>query len=286
MNTTTSTAPLSVNGGGKLAGKVVVITGAGGGLGAECARVLAGHGAAIAVVDIDLAGAQRVAGAIVEQGGQALALCTDVSDALQVEAMAATVAAHFGRVDVLYSNAAILTNEQRAGDRDVVNMDLDAWDRAMAVNLRGAMLCAKYLIPHILRAGGGSVMFATSGFGAQGDLTLSAYAASKAGVAMLAKSIAAQYGKQGLRSNAIQIGLVENPGHPLPPDIRQILLDNHLTPDLGKPRQLADIVAFLASDESSFITGHTLAADGGFSSHTPSMAAMRAYFAKVGSNSL
>lgn len=270
----------------KLENKVVVITGAGGGLGAECARVLAGHGAAIAVVDIDIAGARAVAGAIVEQGGRALALATDVSDAPQVQAMADEVARHFGRIDVLYNNAAILTPAQRAGDRDVVNMDLDAWDRAMAVNLRGAMLCAKYLIPHILRTGGGSVMFATSGFGAQGDLTLSAYAASKAAVAMLSKSIAAQYGKQGLRSNAIQIGLVENPGHPLPPEIRTILLDNHLTPDLGKPRQLADIVAFLASDESSFITGHTLAADGGFSSHTPSMAAMSAYFARVGSNAI
>lgn len=270
----------------RLAGKVVVITGAGGGLGAECARVLAQQGAQIAVVDIDFPAAQRVAGQIVEQGGAALALRADVSNADHVAAMADAIVARFGRVDVLYNNAAILSPEQRAGDRDVVNMDLGAWDRAMAVNLRGAMLCAKYLIPHILRTGGGSVMFATSGFGAQGDLTLSAYAASKAGVAMLSKSIAAQYGKQGLRSNAIQIGLVENAGHPLPPEIRAILLDNHLTPDLGKPRQLADIVAFLASDESSFITGHTLAADGGFSSHTPSMAAMSAYFAKVGSNQI
>lgn len=271
---------------GKLEGKVVVITGAGGGLGAECSRVLAEHGAAIAVVDIDFDGARSVAAGIAAGGGRALALRTDVSDAGQVLEMAAAVVRHFGRIDVLYNNAAILSPAQRAGDRDVVNLDIEAWDRAIAVNLRGAMLCAKYVIPHILKVGGGSVMFATSGFGAQGDLTLSAYAASKAAVAMLSKSIAAQYGKQGLRSNAIQIGLVENPGHPLPPEIRAILLDNHLTPDLGKPRQLADIVAFLASDESSFITGHTLAADGGFSSHTPSMAAMQAYFASVGSNAL
>jgi NAD(P)-dependent dehydrogenase (short-subunit alcohol dehydrogenase family) len=270
----------------KLEGKVAIITGAGGGLGAECARVLALNGAAVAVVDIDLAGAQAVAAAIVEQGGQAFALRTDVSVEAEVKAMAAAVRERFGRIDILYNNAAILSSEQRALDRDVCNMDVDAWDRAMAVNLRGAMLCAKHVIPAMQAAGGGSVMFATSGFGAQGDLTLSAYAASKAGVAMLSKSVAAQYGKQGIRSNAIQIGLVENPGHPLPPQIRAILLDNHLTPNLGTPRQLADIVAFLASDESAFITGHTLAADGGFSSHTPSMAAMRAYFDSVGSNRL
>lgn len=270
----------------KLEGKVAIITGAGGGLGAECARVLALHGAAVAVVDLNLDGAQAVAAAIREQGGRALALRTDVSLETHVRDMARAVAAEFGGIDILYNNAAILTKEQRGADTDVCNMDVDAWDRAMAVNLRGAMLCAKHVIPEMIKRGGGSVMFATSGFGAQGDLTLSAYAASKAGVAMLAKSVAAQYGKQGVRSNAIQIGLVENPGHPLPPEIRAILLDNHLTPNLGTPRQLADIVAFLASDESAFITGHTLAADGGFSSHTPSMAAMSAYFRSVGSNQL
>lgn len=270
----------------KLDNKVAVITGAGGGLGAACALVLAEHGAAIGVVDIDLAGAQAVAGAIVAAGGKALALHCDVSVEAEVAAMAAAVTEALGGIDILYNNAAILSGEQRGADRDICNMDVDAWDRAMAVNLRGAMLCAKHTIPSMIRRGGGSVMFATSGFGAQGDLTLSAYAASKAGVAMLAKSVAAQYGKQGVRSNAIQIGLVENPGHPLPPAIHRILLDNHLTPTLGTPRQLADIVAFLASDESSFITGHTLAADGGFSSHTPSMAAMRQYFDSVGSNKL
>jgi NAD(P)-dependent dehydrogenase (short-subunit alcohol dehydrogenase family) len=270
----------------KLEGKVAIITGAGAGLGAECARVLALHGAAIAVVDVNLEGAQAVAAQVREQGGRALALRTDVSIEAEVRDMARAVVAEFGGIDILYNNAAILTKEQRGADRDICNMDVDAWDRAMAVNLRGAMLCAKHVIPAMIKSGGGSVMFATSGFGAQGDLTLSAYAASKAGVAMLAKSVAAQYGKQGVRSNAIQIGLVENPGHPLPPEIRAILLDNHLTPDLGTPRQLADIVAFLASDESAFITGHTLAADGGFSSHTPSMAAMSAYFRSVGSNQL
>lgn len=270
----------------KLEGKVAIITGAGGGLGAECARVLAMHGALVAVVDIDMAGAELVAASIIELGGQALALRTDISSEDEVKAMVAAVVQRFGRIDVLYNNAAILNQEQRGGDRDICNMDVTVWDRAMAVNLRGAMLCSKHVIPVMLRHQSGSVMFATSGFGAQGDLTLSAYAASKAGIAMLSKSVAAQYGKQGIRSNAIQIGLVENPGHPLPPEIKKILLDNHLTPALGTRRQLADIVAFLACEESAFITGHTLAADGGFSSHAPSMAAMRSYFEAVGSNAL
>jgi len=270
----------------RLEGKVAIVTGAGGGLGAECARVLSLHGASVVVVDIDMPGAEAVVASIVEQGGHALALRTDVSSEDEVTAMVAATVERFGRIDVLYNNAAILNAAQRGADRDICNMDVTAWDRAMAVNLRGAMLCSKHVIPVMLRHGSGSVLFATSGLGAQGDLTLSAYAASKAGVAMLSKSIAAQYGKQGIRSNAIQIGLVENAAHPLPPDIKTILLDNHLTPALGTPRQLADIVVFFASDESSFITGHTLAADGGFSSHTPSMVAMRQYFESVGSNVL
>lgn len=270
----------------KLEGKVVIITGAGGGLGAECARVVAVHGAMVAVIDINLAGADAVAAELAAMGAQALALRTDVASEGEVKSMVAAVVERFGRIDVLYNNAAILSKEQRAGDRDICNMDVDAWDRAMAVNLRGAMLCSKHAIPVMLRNQSGSVIFASSGFGAQGDLTLSAYAASKAGVAMLSKSVAAQYGKQGIRSNTIQIGLVENEGHPMPAELKRILLDNHLTPALGTPRQLADIVAFLACDESSFITGHTLAADGGFSSHTPSMAAMRDFFERVGSNQI
>jgi len=178
--------------------------------------------------------------------------------------------------------------EQRQKDRDVINMDVDAWDRAMAVNLRGAMLCCKHAIPEMLKLGRGSVIFATSGLGAQGDVTLSAYAASKAGLMMLAKSVAAQYGKQGVRSNALQIGLApaENAHETMPAALLTIIRENHLTPELGTPRQIADVVAFLASDESSFITGTTIVADGGFGSHTPSMVGMKALFAQSGSNKM
>jgi NAD(P)-dependent dehydrogenase (short-subunit alcohol dehydrogenase family) len=140
----------------------------------------------------------------------------------------------------------------------------------------------------MLKLGRGSVIFATSGLGAQGDVTLSAYAASKAGLMMLAKSVAAQYGKQGVRSNALQIGLApaENAHETMPAALLNIIRENHLTPELGTPRQIADVVAFLASDESSFITGTTIVADGGFGSHTPSMVGMKALFAQSGSNKM
>ncbi|MBS0349552.1 MAG: SDR family oxidoreductase [Proteobacteria bacterium] len=272
----------------KLEGRIAIITGAGGGLGAECARVLASHGAGVAVVDVNGAAAAAMAENIRESGGKAIGISTDVSQEADVKAMVEAVVAHFGRIDVLHNNAAILNVEQRQKDRDVINMDVDAWDRAMAVNLRGAMLCCKHAIPEMLKIGRGSVIFATSGLGAQGDVTLSAYAASKAGLMMLAKSIAAQYGKQGVRSNALQIGLApaENAHETMPAALLDIIRENHLTPELGTPRQIADVVAFLASDESSFITGTTIVADGGFGSHTPSMVGMKALFAQSGSNKM
>ncbi|SDD63830.1 NAD(P)-dependent dehydrogenase, short-chain alcohol dehydrogenase family [Massilia sp. PDC64] len=273
---------------GKLDGRVAIVTGAAGGLGAEAARVLAAHGARVTIVDIDGEGARKVAAGIEAQGGQALALRCDISSEAEVSAMVEAVVARFGRVDVLHNNAAVLNVEQRRRDRDVVNMDVDAWDRAMAVNLRGAMLCSKYAIREMLKHGRGSVIFVTSGLGAQGDLSLTAYAASKAALAMLARSVAAQYGKQGIRSNALQIGLApaENAHESMPAPLLEILRENHLTPELGTPRQIADVVAFLASDESAFVTGTTLVADGGFGSHTPSLVAMKALFAQTGAKGM
>lgn len=272
----------------KLAGRVAILTGAGGGLGAEAARVLAAHGAHVAIVDIDGEAAQRLAAEIEGQGAQALAVRCDVSLEAEVRNMVELVVGRFGRVDILHNNAAVLSVEQRQRDRDVINMDVEAWDRAMAVNLRGAMLCSKYAIREMLKHGRGSVIFVTSGLGVQGDLSLSAYAASKAALIMLSRSVAAQYGKQGIRSNALQIGLApaENAHKSMPAPLLDILRENHLTPELGTPRQIADVVAFLASDESAFVTGTTLVADGGFGSHTPSLVAMKALFAQTGAKGM
>jgi NAD(P)-dependent dehydrogenase (short-subunit alcohol dehydrogenase family) len=273
---------------GKLDGKVAIVTGAGSGLGEECARVLALHGARVAVVDIQAEAAAAVAQSIRDGGGDALAITTDMVDEDQIRAMAQQVVAHFGRIDVLHNNAAALDTAQRHADRDVCNVDIAAWDRAMDVNARGAMLACKHVVPHMLAAGGGSIIFATSGFGALGDVTLTSYAASKAALMALARSVAAQYGKQGIRSNAIMIGLAltEKSAAHMPAELKQILLDQHLTPTLGRPRQIADVVAFLASEESSFITGAVLPVDGGFTSHSPAMVPLREFFARAGSNKL
>ncbi len=270
----------------KLAGKVAIVTGAGTGLGKVTAQVLAGHGAKVAIAEIDPASGEAAAESIRAAGGEAVFVPVDVSDEDQVRAMAETVAARFGGIDVLHNNAAYQPPEQRARDRDICNVDVEAWDKAMDVNAKGAMLCCKHVIPHMLKRGGGSIVNSSSGFGFQGDLTLTAYAASKAVLVILAKSIATQYGKQRIRANTIQIGLVlgENAQHAIQGELRQIILDAHLTPELGDPRNVADVVAFLASDESAFITGATIPVDGGFSAHAPSVAPLRDYFARIGRN--
>lgn len=273
---------------GKLEGKVAIVTGGGNGLGAECARVLALHGARVAVTDINLGAAQEVAASIVAQGGQALAVQTDVSSEDDIKAMVATVSAHWGRIDVLLNNAAALDTKTRHADRDVCNVDIEAWDRSMDVNARGAMLCCKHVVPVMLKGGGGSIIHNSSGFGVMGDASLTSYACSKAALLALSRMVAAQYGKQGIRSNAVVIGFVlnEHAQKEVPEEIKQILLDQHLTPALGSPRQIADVIAFLASDESSFVTGHTMMADGGFTSHAPSLMPMRQFFESKGSNKL
>lgn len=273
---------------GKLAGKVAIVTGAGNGLGAECAKVLAQHGARVAVTDINLNAALEVVSAIEKNGGEAIAVAADVSSEEAVKAMAVAVSERWGRIDVLLNNAAALDTKTRHADRDVCNVDIEAWDRSMDVNARGAMLCCKHVIPYMLKNGGGSIIHNSSGFGVMGDASLTSYACSKAALLALSRMVAAQYGKQGIRSNAVVIGFVlnEHAQKDVPDEIKQILLDQHLTPTLGSPRQIADVVSFLASDESSFVTGHTMMADGGFTSHAPSLVPMRQFFERMGNNKL
>jgi NAD(P)-dependent dehydrogenase (short-subunit alcohol dehydrogenase family) len=271
----------------KLEGRTAIVTGAGGGLGLECAHLLARHGASVAILDIDAEAGMRAAESIRDAGGEAMAAAIDVSSEEAVGIAVAAVVERYGRIDILHNNAAILSDEQRAGDRDVCSMDVTAWDRAFAVNARGSMLMSKYVLPHMLQRGTGSLIHSSSGFSTQGDLSLTAYGASKAAVNQLSRSIATQYGKRGIRSNVVQIGLVRGENsHPMPTELLQIILDGHLTPTLGVPRNIADVVLFLAGDDSAFITGHTLVVDGGFSAHMPTTAALQAYFERLGSNKI
>jgi NAD(P)-dependent dehydrogenase (short-subunit alcohol dehydrogenase family) len=158
-------------------------------------------------------------------------------------------------------------------DQDVVSMDLELWNRTMAVNLAGPMLACKHGVPHVIAAGGGSIINTSSGAALTGDSRTTAYGCSKAALSCLTMYVASAYGKQGIRCNAIAPGLVLSDfvrGARREEDL-EVALRAHLTPRLGEPEDVANAVAFLASDESAFVTGHVLRVDGGYLAHTPWM---------------
>jgi NAD(P)-dependent dehydrogenase (short-subunit alcohol dehydrogenase family) len=268
----------------RLENRVAIVTGAAGGIGAASARRLAADGASVILADIDGAAVEAVAATI----PGALAKTVDLTQEDSVKVLAAEVIAHFGRIDILHNNAAIQNDAQRQRDLDVVNLDTAAWDLAMAVNVRGAMLMSKYVIPQMIAGGGGSIIHSASGFGVQGEATLTAYGTSKAALIQLNRMIATQYGKQKVRSNCMVIGFVLTPLaiESTPDVVKDILLSHHLTPQLGQPEDIANLVSFLASDESSFITGAAIPIDGGVTAHQPSYADFQKLFAAMGSGKL
>ncbi|MDT0509676.1 SDR family oxidoreductase [Novosphingobium sp. MMS21-SN21R] len=271
-----------------LSDRVAIITGAGQGIGAEVAAVLADRGATVILNDIMADRVEETAAALRAQGYRAEASVFDLTDEDDIARAVGEIAARHGRIDIVHNNAAFQTNEQRARDLDVINLPADAWDKAFAVNARGPMLLCKHVLPTMIAGGGGSIIHSASGFGLLGEMTLTAYGASKAALINLGRFIATQYGKQGVRSNVIAIGFVlsENAIESTPQVVKDVLLSHHLNPELGSPRDIANVVAFLASDDSRFINGALIPVDGGFTAHQASMVDFQRLFAEAGSNQL
>ncbi|MBB6250959.1 SDR family NAD(P)-dependent oxidoreductase [Nitrospirillum iridis] len=267
-------------------GKVAIITGAGGGIGAATALLLAERGARVVLADIAQAPAEAVAARINAGGGEALAVHLDLADELSIRAMIDATLSAFGRLDILDNNAADLSMGLR--DTDVETMDLEVWDRSFAVNVRGTMLACKHALPHLVKAGegrefGGAIINTASNLALQGHIIQAAYSASKAAVIQLTRCIAASHGKRGVRCNAVLPGLTLSPTalEKLPPRLREIVEAETLTPYLGRPEDLAHAVAYLASDEARYVTGQCLVVDGGTSSHVPGIAPFRAMVAEI-----
>ncbi len=244
---------------GRLDGKVCVITGAGGGMGADAAVRFAEEGAQIAVADVDGAAAEKVAA---EVGG--LAVEVDVSDEESVQRMYLAAAERFGGIDVLYNNAGI----SPADDASILDTDLAAWERVQAVNTRGVYLCCKHGISHLLERGGGSVINVASFVALVGAATSQiSYTASKGAVLSLSKELGVQFARQGVRVNALCPGPVETPlllriwsETPGAPERRLVHLPMGR---LAKPREIVNAALFLASDESSYVNAATFVVDGG-----------------------
>ncbi|WP_435216559.1 SDR family NAD(P)-dependent oxidoreductase [Streptomyces sp. bgisy034] len=268
----------------ELEDKVAIVTGGASGVGAATAHVLAREGAAVVVADINAGGAEAVAKRIEAAGGRAVAADVDVSEDDQVAAMVATAVREFGRLDVLHNNAFLGSPEVMAKDAAIADIDPDLWDRVMRVNLRGYALGAKHAIPAMLAGGGGVIVNTTSATGLVAELSRPAYGASKAAIVGLTRNIATQYGKQGIRSVALALCLVNTEALKanMPAPVQEMMVGHHLTTRLAEPEDVAEVVSFVASDRAAFITGCTIPVDGGVTSHTPSYADERRFMEAAG----
>jgi NAD(P)-dependent dehydrogenase (short-subunit alcohol dehydrogenase family) len=254
-----------------LAGKVAVVTGGAGGIGAATVEALAAAGADVVLADVEEEAVAKAAAELAAKGLSVVGRAVDVAAEDSVRDLVDFTVDTFGGIDVLDNNAA-LTSAIRA-DRDVVTMPVELWDQVMAVNLRGPMLLCKHTVPVMIRRGGGSIINITSGQGLSGDRVMVAYGSSKGGLVALTRFVAAAYGAHGVRCNAVAPGLIRTPAleadMPLP--VQEMFQSANLIPRLGTPQDVAELVAYLASPAASFITGQVLPVDGGFLAHLPTL---------------
>ncbi len=249
---------------GRLDGKAAFITGAGMGIGRAAALLFAAEGARVVVADIDEGAARDTAREIEAHGGQALVTPGDVAVEGDVQRMVEDGARRFGALHVLYNNAGVLWKDR---DRSVLETDERWWDRVVAVNLKSVFWVTKHGIPHLRKAGGGSIIVTGSvsalvGFTRAQD----AYTAAKGALISLTRSLAIQLARDRIRCNIIHPGIVDTP-------LQAPYLDDTLRREfqsaiplgrIAEPREIAQVALFLASDESSYMTGAELVVDGGF----------------------
>jgi NAD(P)-dependent dehydrogenase (short-subunit alcohol dehydrogenase family) len=245
---------------GRLDGKICVITGAGGGMGREAALLFSEEGAQVCVADVNPEAAESTA----SEARDAFAQQVDVADEASVKAMLDATAERYGGIDVLYNNAGISPSD----DASVLDTSVDAWDRVQAVNTKGVFLCCKHGIPHLQQRGGGSVINVASFVAILGAATSQiSYTASKGAVLSMTRELAVQFARENIRVNALCPGPVETPL------LLSIFGDDPAALErrrthwpmgrLAKPREIVNGALFLASDESSYVTGSTFLVDGG-----------------------
>ncbi|MBB5684814.1 SDR family NAD(P)-dependent oxidoreductase [Sphingobium boeckii] len=255
-----------------LEGKVAIVTGAGGagGIGAVTAHVLANAGAKVVIADLPGSNLLETALALSDQGLAIKACFADISSEEQVKALIAFTKDTFGRIDILDNNAAVQNHQE-----DVLVGDMNAafWDRVFGINARGTMLMCKHTLPVMIEGGGGSIVNISSGTAQGGDFFATAYACTKGAINTLTRYVAVQYGSRGIRCNAIAPGLIATPlvNALLPDPVRAIFQAHSLTGKLGRPEDIAEMVAFLGSSRSQFITGQVLPVDGGIFAHVPTI---------------
>jgi NAD(P)-dependent dehydrogenase (short-subunit alcohol dehydrogenase family) len=245
---------------GRLDDKICVITGAGGGMGREAAILFSEEGARVCVADVNLEAAESTA----SEARDAFAIQVDVANEASVKAMMDATAERYGGIDVLYNNAGISPND----DASVLDTSVEAWERVQAVNTKGVFLCCKHGIPYLQQRGGGSVINVASFVAILGAATSQiSYTASKGAVLSMTRELAVQFARENIRVNALCPGPVETPL------LLSIFGDDPAALErrrthwpmgrLAKPREIVNGALFLASDESSYVTGSTFLVDGG-----------------------
>ncbi|WP_163718532.1 SDR family NAD(P)-dependent oxidoreductase [Mangrovibacterium lignilyticum] len=243
--------------------KVIVFAGAGG-IADGTAKFLGAGGAKIVVGDIVKENAERCVKIAKDAGGDGVAAVLDISNADQVKSLIDLAIDKYGKINGLFNVAANIQPEEVAKDTNPVDIDLAVWQRNIDINLTGYMLTSKYAIPHILEAGGGSIVNTISDAVYAGMPDKLTYSVTKAGIGALTRNIAARYGKQGIRCNAVSPGLVlteaglQNSGH-----LVEMVLQMMPAPRVGKPEDMGSMVSFLLSDLTEWITGQTICVDGG-----------------------
>ena len=250
----------------RLKDKVAIITGAASGIGEATAKLFAREGARVVVVDIQEEKGKDVAARIKAADGEAIFKNTDVSDETQVECMVRNVVEHYGKIDVLFNNAGAVVSKEL---HDTTEED---WNRIMDVDLKGVYLCSKYVVPVMKEGGGGSIVMCSSVNSIVAEPGLAAYCAAKSGVNGMTRAMALDYGCFGIRVNTICPGYIRTPmgeeyfdAQPDPDAARRAAGALHALGRMGDPIEIAYCALFLASDESSFVTGACLVADAGLS---------------------
>lgn len=251
---------------GRIDDRVAIVTGAASGIGRATAELLAREGALVAATDVDEEGLEETIAGIEGVVGVGRAWRMDVSDEASVRDTVAEVADHFGRIDVLVNNAGIA-----GADRPTHELEVDEWDRVMAVNVRGVFLCTKHVVPWMRESGGGSIVNLSSIYGLVGAKDSPPYHASKGAVRIMSKTDALLYADDGIRVNSVHPGFIRTPMVERYLEERgdveaglEKLGGLHPLGRVGEPGEVAGAILYLASGESSFVTGSELVVDGGY----------------------
>jgi NAD(P)-dependent dehydrogenase (short-subunit alcohol dehydrogenase family) len=253
---------------GRLDGKVALVTGGASGIGRATAFAFAREGAKLIIADMQEDGGHQTAHMITEQGGEAIFVATDVTQAIAVDALISTAVETYGRLDCAYNNAGI-AGSGIAGTHRALTADYpdERWHQVMAVNLTGVWLCMKYELAQMLHQGSGAIVNTASVAGLVGLPYSSAYVASKHGVVGLTKTAALEYATQGIRVNCVCPGYIATPmiapGMNDPERMAHIIAREPIG-RVGQPEEVAEAVVWLCSDAASFVTGHTMTVDGGY----------------------